>query len=84
MTHNISQLDPARDHSATGTLVAREVVSANPFDTKALPPMNSPQDNDSLTSNPFPDEPALAPFQPYDTSPPIPCQLCLSDDCYGH
>jgi hypothetical protein len=41
-------------------------------------------DNDKLTGNPYPEEPALAPFEAYETGPPELCQLCLDPSCYGH
>lgn len=41
-------------------------------------------DNEELTLNPFGEEPALAPWEPLNTNPPIPCQLCLDPDCWGH
>jgi len=40
--------------------------------------------NDALTGNPFPEEPAAAPWEAADTSAPIPCQLCLEPGCNSH
>ena len=39
--------------------------------------------NDALTGNPFSEEPALAPFEAYDTSAPEPCPMCLESGCSG-
>ena len=52
--------------------------------TQAVEDANWEGSHEQLTLNPFPEEPALAPWEAYDTSAPEGCPTCCEVGCYGH